>query len=230
MANIILVAGTHHGGWYWENLAAELTKLGHKTFAPSLSGLDDEVTPTSAINLDTHINDVLKIIEGNQLQSVVLVGWSYAGMVITGVADRTDTVVDSLIYLDALVPQPGQAELDLVSQELKEKFLHSASDGINIEVPQEWFAFRPRLMPHPLATKIQPLMYSAEKFKTFHKVFVHASEGFGPDEGPFFLEGFLRIQSEPDWITYSIPAGHDLATQAPEEILGIINRHTSRSI
>jgi pimeloyl-ACP methyl ester carboxylesterase len=230
MANIVLIAGTHHGGWYWDGLAAELRNLGHRTFAPSLSGLDDEFLFTGAINLDTHIDDVLKIIESNRLQSLVLVGSSYGGMVITGVADRTTAEIEGLIYLDADVPLPGQSEWDLTSGELLEKFIHSTKDGIYIDVPEEFLAIRPRLMPHPFATKLQPLIYSSEKFKTFQKIYVHAELGFGPDLRHFFLDIYQRIQTESDWITYSLPVGHDVATEAPDDVIEIIDRHSSRSI
>lgn len=223
MSNIVLVAGTHHGGWYWDVIAAELRKAGHMVFAPTLAGLDDETPYLGEINLDTHIDDVIRIIEGNNLKSIVLVGWSYGGMVITGVAERTSAKIDSLIYLDGCLPLPGQSEWDLISDDLRDKFENSITDGENIEVPEEFLAFRPRLMPHPLATKQQPLDYSIEKFKTFSKIYVHAEHGFGPGGSHFFAKGYERIRAEKDWTTYVLPAGHDLATELPDEVIRIIS-------
>lgn len=230
MANIILVAGTHHGGWYWDHIAAELEKLGHNVLAPTLSGLNDQVAHEGAINLDTHIEDVLQVIDGNTLDSVVLVGSSYGGMVITGVADRTSARVNSIIYLDAALPLPGQSEWDLMSEELRDVFTHSTKDGFNIEVPSEWLPFRPRLMAHPLETKLQALNYSVEKFQTFPKVYVHALNGFGPGRDHFFAKGYERVKSQSGWSSYVLPAGHDLASELPDQVLEIISKHASGSI
>ena len=96
MANIILVAGTFHGGWYWDPILPTLKEAGHNVFTPTLSGLKEE-NEHKPINLETHIEDVLKIIEDNLLADVILLGWSYAGMVITGVADRARTKIQKLI-------------------------------------------------------------------------------------------------------------------------------------
>lgn len=225
MGNIILIAGTHHGGWYWDIVAEELRKMGHTVFAPTLSGLDDETPYVGDINLETHVKDVIRVIEENNLNSVVLVGSSYGGMVITGVADRTSAEVNSLIYLDGCLPLPGQSEWDLISDELRQTFESSCLDGRNIEVPREWLEFRPRLMPHPIATKSQPLNYSLNKFKSLQKIYVHAEKGFGPHKQHFFAKGYKRVKDQPDWITYELPAGHDLASELPSEVLEIISRH-----
>lgn len=222
MANIILVAGTHHGGWYWEPITEELRQLGHAVFAPTLSGLDDENPYVGEINLDTHIDDVIRVIEENHLTSVVLVGSSYGGMVITGAADRTTAEIEKLIYLDACLPLPGQSEWDLISDELRSVFTHSNKDGLGIEVPAEWLTFRPRLMPHPLATKTQPLNYSIDKFQTHPKVYVHAANGFGPNSDHFFRKGYERIKDLRDWTTHVLPGGHDIATDLPNEVIKII--------
>jgi pimeloyl-ACP methyl ester carboxylesterase len=222
MANIILVAGTHHGGWYWDSIATELRAMGNIVFAPTLSGLDDEIEFHGEINLETHIKDVLNVIEENRLEPLVLVGSSYGGMVITGVADRTSAAIQSLIYLDACLPLPGQSEWDLISDHLRSKFENSISDGKSIDVPQEWLTFRPKLMPHPLATKKQSLNYSPTKYQRFNKIYVHAEQGFGPGGEHFFARGYERVKALGDWKTYSLPAGHDLATELPQEIVAII--------
>jgi pimeloyl-ACP methyl ester carboxylesterase len=230
MANIILIAGTHHGGWYWDSIATNLRAMGNTVFTPTLSGLDDEDEYHGEINLDTHIQDVLNLIEENRLETLVLVGSSYGGMVITGVADKTSAAIQSLIYLDACLPLPGQSEWEMISDDLRSKFENSISDGKNIDVPQEWLTFRPRLMPHPLATKKQPLNYSLTKFQEFNKIYVHAEQGFGPGGDHFFAKGYEKVKNQLGWTTYELPAGHDLASELPSEVTGIISKHASRSI
>lgn len=223
MANIVLVAGTHHGGWYWDPIADQLRKLGHNIFAPTLSGLDDSTPFSGLANLDTHIDDVLLVISENYLDPVVLVGWSYGGMVITGVSDRTTAKVSNLIYLDACVPFSGQSEWDLMNPELRAQFTSSSKDGINIEVSEKFLALRPRLMPQAFATKLQPLHYSEAKFEATPKVYVNAELGFGPIGDHFFSKIYKRISGTQGWKTYSLPAGHDLATDLPDEVIKIIS-------
>ena len=225
MANVILVAGTHHGGWYWESFAEKLRTFGHQVFTPTLSGLDDSVLSDSKINLDTHIQDILQLIKDQKLESFSLVGWSYAGMVITGAADRTMEHVNSLIFLDACVPNSGQSEWDLISENLKKLFTSSTRDGLNIDVPEVFLKFRPRLMPHPLATKLQPVIFSEEKFNNIPKIYVHAQSGVMPGDPSVFSNGYKRALNELNWSAYSLPVGHDLVSEDPDSVLEIILNH-----
>lgn len=222
MSNIILIAGTHHGGWYWDELAAHLCNQGHAVFAPSLVGLDDELPASGPVNLDTHIEQVAQLIKGSNLSDVVLVGSSYGGMVITGVADRCHSSIRHLVYLDAALPASGQSEWDLNSEWLRELYMSSTTDGLNVDVPKEWLSFRPRLMPHPLGTKLQPLVFDQAKLDSLGKTYVHAEKGFGPGMEHFFAGGYDRAQTEPGWQAISLPAGHDIASELPNEVLEII--------
>ena len=226
MSDILLIAGTHHGGWFWDSIAETLKNNKHRVFAPSLSGLDDTQKHDGIVNLDTHINDVLQLIVERDLSELVLVGHSYAGMVLTGVADRTSASIKNLVYIDAALPSPGQSEWDLNSQWLRDRYMSSTSDGINIDVPAEFLNFRPRLMPHPIATKLQPLNFSQSKIDAIEKIYVHAEHGFGPGVEHFFEKGYQRAQEEPYWTTYSLQGGHDLPTECREQIIQIIMEAT----
>jgi pimeloyl-ACP methyl ester carboxylesterase len=100
----VLVAGAWHGGWVWRDVIPGLRKLGHAVTAPTLTGLGERrQNGTNDTDLSTHIDDVIAHIEMEGLQSVTLVGWSYGGMVITGVAARIPDKIKSMIYLDAFV-------------------------------------------------------------------------------------------------------------------------------
>jgi pimeloyl-ACP methyl ester carboxylesterase len=219
MANIILVAGTYYGGWYWEDLAENLRNAGHTVFTPTLSGLDSFDPPTLAINLDTHINDVLEIIEANQLKDVAMVGWSYGGMVITGAGARTKAKVSSLIFLDTPVPKSGDRELDLVPTWLQDKMLLECEDGLNMRPSDDFLLYEPRMKPHPIGTKLQPLRYDEEHFGILPKTYVNSAK---PGEPSIFLSQFERIANEPGWTRISLPYGHDLYRDAPAEIEQII--------
>src|SRR6185503_1559865 len=108
----VLVHGAWGGSWMWQRLAPLLRKAGHDVFTPSLTGIGERAhLASAAVGVSTHIADVLGTLEYERLTGVVLVGHSYAGMVVTGVADRAPKRVSALVYLDAFVPQAGQALL-----------------------------------------------------------------------------------------------------------------------
>ena len=222
MSDIVLIAGTHHGGWYWETIAESLKTHGHRVFTPTLSGLDATQEHEGSINLDTHINDVLSLIVEENISDLVLVAHSYAGMVITGVADRTNAFINRLVFIDAALPAPGQSEWDLNSQWLRDRYVSSTSDGVNIDVPYEFLNYRPRVMPHPLATKLQPLFFSQSRLDGINKIYVHAANGFGPGMEHFFEKGYQRALVETNWTTHVLQGGHDLPTECREEIIQII--------
>ena len=101
----VLVHGAWHGGWCWADVAGVLQAAGHRVFAPSLTGLADRAHLFGAqVTLATHVEDVVRLIEFERLDGCVLVGHSYAGNVITGVADRLRDRIRHYVYLDAVVP------------------------------------------------------------------------------------------------------------------------------
>jgi pimeloyl-ACP methyl ester carboxylesterase len=223
MASLIFVGCTGHGGWCFYDISEALREQGHTVYAPNLSGLDPDLNEVKVINLDTHIQDVIDVIESNNIQQVVLVGHSYGGMVITGVADRTSAEVVGLIYFDAALPQPGQRLWDLIDEDLQKNFLNSAADGLNVYPDPNFLAIRPKVRPHPLATKLQPLHYSENVFDVANKVYVYAEKYFGvPGMVSPFEVIYDRLKDDQGWTTYSLPYGHDLMAEAPQEMLQIV--------
>jgi len=227
MANIILLAGSWCGGWVWGDIAQQLRAKGHIVFAPSLSGLDPDHAVTHPINLDTHIEDVLKVIAENQLDEVTLVGHSYAGMVITGVADRSSVKIKHLLYLDAQVPEPGQREWDLILEQDKPGFLALCEDGLNISVPPP-MQFDDRLRPHPLATKLQPLDYDQGKFDGLVKTYVFAEKWFNdPAQESAMKPIFERVKTQPGWTTIALPVDHMWVIFEPGDLDRLIDECAS---
>jgi pimeloyl-ACP methyl ester carboxylesterase len=128
MVTFVLVHGACHGGWCWRDVTAELRAAGHEVFAPTLTGLGERSHLASpAVDLSMHIRDVANLIEWEDLREVVLVGHSYGGMVITGVADRLADRLAALVYLDALVPQDRQCVLDLQPSERRASILEEVA-------------------------------------------------------------------------------------------------------
>ena len=118
MATFVLVHGGWAGGWQWREIASLLRAAGHDVFTPTLTGLGERVHLASPdVGLDTHIQDILMVLEYEDLHDVILVGYSYSGMVITGVAERAPERLAHLVYLDAYVPRDGQSLLDMLGPE-----------------------------------------------------------------------------------------------------------------
>jgi pimeloyl-ACP methyl ester carboxylesterase len=114
MATYVLVHGGGHGGWCYQPVARLLQADGHTVYAPSLTGLGDRAHLLSTdIDLDLHVRDVVALLDSEDLRDVILVGHSYGGMVITGIADRAAERVGKLVYLDAANPVNGQSLVDV---------------------------------------------------------------------------------------------------------------------
>jgi pimeloyl-ACP methyl ester carboxylesterase len=120
MATFVFVPGAWHGGWCWRRVAEPLRAAGHQVLTPTLTGIGERAHLFSpAVDLETHISDVLAVLEWEDLSGVVLVGHSYGGMVITGVADRVPKRLSRLVYLDALWPENGESVCDIIGEEIQ---------------------------------------------------------------------------------------------------------------
>ena len=130
MGTFLLVHGAWHSGRAWDRVVPLLESAGHRALAPSLTGYGDKAHLLSPeVGLGTHVDDVVGLIEHEDLHDVVLVGHSYAGMVISAVADRVPDRIARLVYLDAMVPRDGESAVDVmpISAALVEAAL--AGDG-----------------------------------------------------------------------------------------------------
>ena len=124
MASFVLVHGAWHGSWCWKRVRKALQAAGHDVFTPTLTGVADRSHLLSRdVNLDTHIQDVLNLIEWEELTDIVLCGHSYGGCVVTGVADRIPERIRSLVYLDAFVPEDGENQFQHLSEMLATRLL-----------------------------------------------------------------------------------------------------------
>jgi pimeloyl-ACP methyl ester carboxylesterase len=127
---LVLVPGACLGGWCWRDAASHLRGLGHEVFPVTLTGLGERVhLSSSEIDLDTHITDVVNLLDYEDLRDAVLVGHSYAGAVITGVADRRAERLSALVYLDASPLPDGAAVVDLQSEEQRQRQLHEVREA-----------------------------------------------------------------------------------------------------
>jgi pimeloyl-ACP methyl ester carboxylesterase len=114
MATFVLVHGGWFGGWCWQKVIPFLEEAGHEVYAPTLTGLAERASELSPeVGLDTHIQDIVDLLEEKNLHGVILVGHSYGGMVITGVVDQVPERIAHLVYFDTFVPRDGESIADV---------------------------------------------------------------------------------------------------------------------
>jgi pimeloyl-ACP methyl ester carboxylesterase len=121
MATYVLVHGSATGGWVWRSVARTLRQAGHEVYTPTLTGMGERAHLHNAgVGLNTHIQDVVNVLFYEDLRDVILVGHSYTGMVITGVADRTLDRLRHLVYMDATIPRAGESQGDVISRSMQD--------------------------------------------------------------------------------------------------------------
>ena len=138
MTDIVLVHGAFHGGWCWRAVAERLTAAGHRVFAPTLTGLGERRHLAGThVDLNTHIMDLVHVIEGEELRDAVLVSHSYGGMPATGAADRLAERLAALVYLDAFTPRDGDSALAVRTAEPGFMALAESADEVSYLPPPD---------------------------------------------------------------------------------------------
>lgn len=216
MTTYVLIPGACHGGWCFDDLAAALRSEGHRVLTPTLTGVAERAHLAHAgVNLETHVADVLAEFRVQRVTDAVLVGHSYAGMVITAVADRIPRQVASLVYLDAFVPNDGDSCWTLTTDEQRQWYTDVDATGYG--VPPLPF-FDERSTAHPLASLLQPVRLGDEP-SGIHRVFVYAQRW--PTESPFAAT-YERLRTDPAWTTYSLDGAHNLMRDNHGDLVRIL--------
>jgi pimeloyl-ACP methyl ester carboxylesterase len=178
----VLVHGAFHGGWCWRKVRPLLARAGHAVFTPSLTGLGDRAHLLSpALGLQTHVTDVVALLESEDLREVVLAGHSYGGLVVTGAADRVPERIGRLVLVDSPTPAAGKSYLDLVPA--LRRWVESedwtltppAPEAFGVTEPEDLAFMAPRLTPHPSATLKEPLALNG-RFQALPRTHLMASE------------------------------------------------------
>ncbi|MFW6075459.1 MAG: alpha/beta fold hydrolase [Chloroflexota bacterium] len=233
MTTYVLVGGAWIGGWIWRPVAAKLREAGHDVYTPTLTGLGERVHLVSPeIDLETHIKDIVNVMEFEDLTDAVLVGHSYSGFVVTGVADRIPDRISLLAYLGSGVPSDGEALVDGFGEEGRE-FLQSIVDehGDGWQMPvwpnardlagpitdQQWAWFMARAVPHPFATFLQPLRLDSNAAGQVIRAFLYCTKE-DPEGGDYVPE----YKSDPDWKYYELETGHWPMITMPDELTAVL--------
>jgi pimeloyl-ACP methyl ester carboxylesterase len=229
MATFVLIHGGGHGGWCYSRVAERLRRAGHVVYAPSLTGLADRKHLLSAdVDLETHITDVMNLLEYEDLTDVVLAGHSYGGMVITGVADRVAERIGHLVYLDASHPSNNQSLADnapALMDEARQSMrvvngveLVLFPDGpdvhrLGVTDPDDFAWMVSKLTPHPWKCNTQKLKLQNEAaLRRIHRTSVNCTEVLRwRDE-----ESRKRVTTAD--LVFEIDTGHDLMITEPDAV------------
>uniref|UniRef100_UPI003100EA92 alpha/beta fold hydrolase n=1 Tax=Neorhizobium sp. EC2-8 TaxID=3129230 RepID=UPI003100EA92 len=223
MAVFVLVHGSWAGGWQWEPIRRLLEAKGHRVLAPSLTGLADRFhLATEETGLSTHIDDVARLIEWERIEDVVLVGHSYGGMVITGVASRVAARLRRLVYVDAFLAEAGECAWDLLPWQRDAFRTLCLEDRPWLVRPVETKAFFPelddvddsRLTPMPIKTHEEPLPQGGPGGVA--GTFIHCTAR------PSYFDDVAKRADEAGMTVKTLDAGHMVILTHPQEVADIL--------
>ncbi len=241
MATYVLVGGAWIGSWAWKAVTAELRTQGHDVYPLSLTGLAERVhLGGPEVNLDTHIADVTNLISFEDLDQVVLAGHSYAGAVITGVADRIPEQLASVVFVDTAPIPDGTTLLELSSPEGAERLrakVAATGNGWKWSMPsfeelgedaslngltgEQLDLMRRKATPHPFGTYEQPLRLTHGGWRngSFERVLVACNDFHSLLDAGMPQLAFIN---EPDWRVEHLPTGHWPMLSMPKELASIL--------
>lgn len=225
----VLIHGAWHGGWCWRRVSDLLEKQGHRVFTPTLTGLGERSHLARAgINVSTHVTDVINVIQWERLSNVVLCGHSYGGMVISGVAEKIASAIGSIVFLDAFVPENGEAVIDLTGPAVLDA-LRAAQQKGDIGIaprPAEAFGVNPadrawvdsKCVPQPIDAFTEKMKLSGARERIAKKAYIRAASYANPG----FDKALARLKADKSWRTYGVPCGHDVMVDMPERLAEIL--------
>ncbi len=226
MTTFVVAHGAWSSGWAWKKMRPLLRELGHELFTPSHTGLGERAHLAHAgINLDSHIADILNVLQFEDLSHVVLIGHSYGGMVATGVADRAPDRIGQLIYLDAFVPRHGQSLLDLIPPEgarLTRDAARLQGEGWRVppsQMPPDthesdvtWA--KPKRLPQPLQTFEQPVALTGA-VDQLRRSYIYCTR---PGPGDVFRQFADMAKATPGWSYRELDASHNPHITTPSKL------------
>jgi pimeloyl-ACP methyl ester carboxylesterase len=223
MATYVLVHGAWHGGWCWRQVAARLREAGHEVHTPTLTGLGERAHLAGpGIGLRTHVQDILGLLRLEDLHDVVLVGHSYAGLVVREAADRMPERVSRMVLVDAWAGRDGES-LDDRAPEFFRRWVESVTaDGllatpppamVGVTDPDQVAWLAARLTPQPRLTFSEPTRLTGAVDAIACRAVLCTPGGPMP---------FAQLADEHGWPTTVLDVGHDAMVTAPRELADIL--------
>jgi pimeloyl-ACP methyl ester carboxylesterase len=231
MATFVLVHGAWQGGWVWDRVTPLLRAHGHEVHAPTLTGVGDRAhLMTPQVGLDTHITDVVATIRTQRLSEVILVGHSYGGQVIAGVASALPGALARLVYLDAFVPHDGESATQQQPETIARHYSESVIErgfgwllptrslevlGVSDPVDVEWLGAL--MVPHPYKGFNDPVRVTQEAL-AIPSTFIESVDWMR-----VFQSARERAQSR-GWPVHELHTGHQSMTTAPHELAELLDQ------
>ncbi|MDX2222349.1 MAG: alpha/beta hydrolase [Rhodospirillaceae bacterium] len=236
----VLVHGTWHGGWVWKHVRRNLTARGHEVFAPSCTGCGDRKHLMSPdVGLETHVTDITNLIEYEELSNVILVGHSFAGLTITGVADRMKDRIRRLVFLDALVPRTDRMSgvsrgpdgaLPEYWKKREAKFIDGYQMDFFAEYPMEMLVpaddaaniawLKRRLTPHPARGWSDMLELRNGGWEGVPRTFLHCVAQVYSPTSPAMVG---PARDDPGWDYRAMPWARDAMVTHPNELSEVLD-------
>ncbi|MDZ7288359.1 MAG: alpha/beta hydrolase [candidate division KSB1 bacterium] len=216
----VFVHGAWGGGWDYKQMESLLEAAGHRVYRPTLTGLGERVhLANPQVNLETHIQDIVNVLKFEDLTGVVLVGHSYGGMVITGVAHRVPERISRLVYVDAMLTLDGESMFDLMGEQGREFFLNLANiKGEGWKIPPFW-PDPGKDMPQPLETFRQHISLGNPLAEKIPATYILTLEpGATTDD---FSRHAERAKQR-GWKYYELRTGHNPQRSMPKEYAEIL--------
>ena len=229
---IVLVHGAFQSAATWDLVAPLLKQSGRPVFVATLTGLGPSAGMLSEhVTLDTHIRDVVDLLECHDLHDVVLAGHSYGGLIVTGVAEQARDRIGHLVYVDALVPEHGQAGLQIMTAPMADTFRRLAAEGggwrmqATTALVDKWGLedgsparrfVEARLCDFTIRCFEQPLDAPTRAAATLPRTYIASVKGDYPARVVF--EPFAARARREGWGYHELPTGHDCQAEMPDAL------------
>lgn len=229
MATMVLVHGAWGGSYGFRKLRPLLTAAGHEVFTPSMTGIGERShLAGSHVTLSLHMQDVRNTIFYEDLDDIVLLGFSYGGMVATGLLDDIGDKVRHLVYLDALVPADGQSAADVIGSTGEALIAASIDGGVppaprELDTPEATAWSNARRVNQPVGTFTEPVSLSKPlEDWDMTRTFIKASADPGESDNSAFWTAAHHADASPAWGYHEIATNHMVPMTRPEELASIL--------